>query len=558
MLAAYQGGFDLFWPAGTYVSTSNIPYFNSVNHYGSGVVKRGTDTFKIAQVGGQRNTLYVGTTGLSTNDGLSANEPLDSIQTAFNLLTTTWKPSMLVGGWTVKLAAGTYKRSTFSAAIDNAERLIVKGDSVNWGVPTAIIDNVDSETNAIALYFNGVSRCQVEDVLAQNFNGTNGQGFVASGAKDLYTKNAHAKNCGWTGINMSPQGVLRVEGGIVDACSEGIRTYGNVVFTIGYNSSEHRTIIKNCTFAGFSAYNSSNGHVDYADLTNNAIGASIINQSRVDFMGAHLIGNHVGIACDMNSAYIKNTPEAELFNSGAANKINERCQGFSLPYEALSYFSYTPSSRISRYGAGWSGASLISSYKHVFEMQSGDSGISLAASAGQNASLSFTYPTSSDNGVVTYVPSTKTFRILTGGQNIHFIDSASIRPATDNVASVGNGSLRFTTVYAATGAINTSDLNYKEQVTDLSEQERIVAVSLKPLIKKFKFKDAVATKGTAARWHVGVIAQEVVAAFEAQGLNPFDYGIVCFDEWAATDEIEAGSRYAIRYDELIMFILSMA
>jgi len=55
---------------------------------------------------------------------------------------------------------------------------------------------------------------------------------------------------------------------------------------------------------------------------------------------------------------------------------------------------------------------------------------------------------------------------------------------------------------------------------------------------------------------IGGIAQEVISAFEAQGLNAFEYGIVCFDEWEATEEIEAGSRYAIRYDELAMFIFA--
>jgi hypothetical protein len=40
-----------------------------------------------------------------------------------------------------------------------------------------------------------------------------------------------------------------------------------------------------------------------------------------------------------------------------------------------------------------------------------------------------------------------------------------------------------------------------------------VAVSLKGLIKKFRFKESVQAKGDAARIHDGVIAQEVAAAF---------------------------------------------
>ncbi len=122
--------------------------------------------------------------------------------------------------------------------------------------------------------------------------------------------------------------------------------------------------------------------------------------------------------------------------------------------------------------------------------------------------------------------------------------------------SLGTASKLWSNIYSSNGTINTSDEKYKTDITALSDKERLVAKSIKPLIKKFKMKDAVAEKGKDARWHIGVVAQEVISAFNDQGLNPFDYGIVCFDEWEATDDYEAGSRYAIRYDELAMFILS--
>lgn len=81
-------------------------------------------------------------------------------------------------------------------------------------------------------------------------------------------------------------------------------------------------------------------------------------------------------------------------------------------------------------------------------------------------------------------------------------------------------------------------------------------------------KDSVAEKGDSARWHFGVIAQDVVKAFEDNGLNAFDYGVICYDEWNDTPAeyddsgnevapaVVAGSSYAIRYDELLCFIIS--
>jgi hypothetical protein len=105
-------------------------------------------------------------------------------------------------------------------------------------------------------------------------------------------------------------------------------------------------------------------------------------------------------------------------------------------------------------------------------------------------------------------------------------------------------------VYAATGAINTSDRESKQDIDNLDAVEKRVALRIKGLIKKFKFKDAVAKKGNAARIHVGVIAQDVAAAFEVEGLDPTDYGMFC------VDVLEDGtSRYGVRYEELAMFML---
>ena len=135
-------------------------------------------------------------------------------------------------------------------------------------------------------------------------------------------------------------------------------------------------------------------------------------------------------------------------------------------------------------------------------------------------------------------------------------------PTFDGTADLGGPANRWDTVYAAVGAINTSDVREKQDIEDLDEAESRVAVTLKGLVKKFRFKSAVEKKGDDARTHVGVIAQEVQAAFEAEGLDANRYGILCHDAWEEEHDEDgnltksAGDRYGVRYEELLAFIIS--
>ena len=87
-------------------------------------------------------------------------------------------------------------------------------------------------------------------------------------------------------------------------------------------------------------------------------------------------------------------------------------------------------------------------------------------------------------------------------------------------------------------------------------------------MRAFRWREAVAEKGDAARIHFGVIAQQVASAFAEEGLNAHDYGVLCHDTWDAQPEItdedgniltparDAGERFGIRYEELFAFIIA--
>jgi len=124
-------------------------------------------------------------------------------------------------------------------------------------------------------------------------------------------------------------------------------------------------------------------------------------------------------------------------------------------------------------------------------------------------------------------------------------------PNNDNTVSLGGASNRWTTVYATTGTINTSDGNEKQQIQNLTVAEIAVGKALKPILKSFKYNDAVQKKGADARIHFGIIAQDVQAAFVAQGLDPNSYGVFCSD--VLTD---GTVRLGVRYDELFALILA--
>lgn len=156
-----------------------------------------------------------------------------------------------------------------------------------------------------------------------------------------------------------------------------------------------------------------------------------------------------------------------------------------------------------------------------------------------------------------------------------FDTSGNFRPSADNSYSCGTGPLRWSVIYAATGTINTSDASTKTVLGSIDDAEKRVAQRIKAGLKKFKFNDAIAEKGDAARIHWGVVAQDVQAAFEAEGLNAAQYAMFCSDTWFEKDgeyvldkdgeimtsgDVPDGTikvtRLGIRYEELLAFIIA--
>jgi hypothetical protein len=146
---------------------------------------------------------------------------------------------------------------------------------------------------------------------------------------------------------------------------------------------------------------------------------------------------------------------------------------------------------------------------------------------------------------------------------IYFNGTTDVRPWNtstqsnlDNTMDLGTSAARFKDIYATNGTIQTSDRNEKQDIEVLSEAEQRVAVACKGLLRKFRWKDAVEEKGDDARIHFGIIAQDLQAAFEAEGLDAGRYAMFISSTWTEEETGEERSRMGVRYSELLAFIIA--
>lgn len=110
-------------------------------------------------------------------------------------------------------------------------------------------------------------------------------------------------------------------------------------------------------------------------------------------------------------------------------------------------------------------------------------------------------------------------------------------PTSNGGQCLGLASNKFRSVFADTGAIQTSDARRKTAVKPFTAAMRAAAREMHESIGVYQWLDAVAEKGQdKARWHVGLTVQCAIAILEKHGLAPFSLGFVCHDVWPAEYE----------------------
>lgn len=162
----------------------------------------------------------------------------------------------------------------------------------------------------------------------------------------------------------------------------------------------------------------------------------------------------------------------------------------------------------------------------------------------------------------------------------------SLLPSVTGTLFVGSASRLWQTIYAVNGTINTSDARLKTPVRPMSAAELAAAKDLAREIGFYKRLSSIEREGEeVARWHAGMTVQRAIEILVGHGLDPFELGFICYDQWddqyrqveatlkesgefdetgkpiMVVDvpahqvlEVAAGDRYGFRMDELLAFI----
>ena len=330
----------------------------------------------------------------------------------------------------------------------------------------------------------------------------------------------------------------------------GLRYYRNCGGSVGGNLT-----ITKCTSTGIQSRDGSKVvcagaslTITYCNITAVASAVNCIKDGYVELRDSTIDNCSYGIFCDTNSIYDNQTGTVVFTNCGT-NKV---MVGYSsdrslIDSSAKQHMWLKPSSVPT-------GIAPSSNYDVIID-KAAATGIQFLTNA-NNVNIDF-----DNSSRITHSASDSTLRFVANASEYR-MSSTGYYPSTDNNRVLGQSFARWSTVYAGTGTINTSDITTKT-FYEVEEAEILCAKELKGMMRKFRFNDAIDSKGEDnARIHFGVGAQYVRDVFNKCDLDPFKYALLCYDSWEDEfdDEgnkiVEAGERYGIRYDELLCFIIS--
>lgn len=136
----------------------------------------------------------------------------------------------------------------------------------------------------------------------------------------------------------------------------------------------------------------------------------------------------------------------------------------------------------------------------------------------------------------------------------------AIEGSAPNTTLCGTAALPWAGGYTQTAFRVTSDRRLKRDIRSVSDRERAVARRCKALLRAFRLNAEYEHDGNRAVTHYGIIAQDVIAAFEAEGLDALTTGVVRHTTWPGygdDGETQAGDLYSVNYEQLYALLISI-
>ncbi|ABY97664.1 hypothetical protein PputGB1_1761 [Pseudomonas putida GB-1] len=552
--AAYANGSSLFVPFGDFVSDQSIPLLHDIDIFGPGRIKVGGAFFYAQATGSQINRIYVSSGGNDANDGLSATRPIRTIQRALNVFKRYAGRS--ASQFYIDVDASTLTEGGVLDGVQSMTELVIEG-KLSGGVPITVL-NGSAATTIHGLNFNACQRVRTKYLDVRNFRNVAGSGGIVfqNGTTGVIDTCVGANNrlCDF---NCTEGGEMVLLGRCTmgSGSTYGLRYYRLAGGSIG--DGVNPITITGTLEAGILMRDGSKAVCnDNVTLNNCVSGVRLIKHAYLEMRSGSITNNtEDGVYADTFSIF--DNASGVLTFSG--NTRDKRFIYFSQDRSGIVPGTLVP--HWMRGSAGLSGQSPSGNYDAVID-SAGATGLQFLSGATATINIDF-----NKVGRFAYAQTDNSMRFTLSSAEAYRMNAASFIPVTDNTKALGGSTFRWSQVYAGTGTINTSDENLKQQRKPIDEA--CLRAWAKVSYSQYKFNDAVQMKGNDARWHFGVIAQEVKAAFESEGLDAFEYGVLCYDEWdedpgspAVYDgedlvqaEIEcrpAGSRYGIRYDEALV------
>lgn len=565
------------FPAGVYKVTTGLPDIHEVRFTGNGLLQVNDETpIELTLNESSTLSLYVSTLGDDTYHGFSSSFPLRTIQKAVDVF-AKMANGIKISSCKIHIAAGTYVAGASASGLLTTNYIDLIGVKSATGEPLTVIDLTGLGKNNAFNFANNM-RIHTKDIKLKGVADGSGTavGLLLNNNCLGWLDNLWLENIETYGVLATTRSRILVSGGESLNTPTNYRIYSQSSAFIGYNNN--RVKVSGST-TGVEVSGSSYAHVDYIDFSDMSYGI-------VSEYGSHSTNynnnyHNVTVPWETRSGSSLNSRDYTLTGTSNIQKVRSQISFVGSDVDSVTGVSYNGNNRniqfypyfgnSGRWAFGYPNL-VTPSANYQFSINGKTSGVTLSSITGagviweSDASFyhSLMTPAGSFSGFIfgdTDNPNGARLRYGSGALSLQFnnvttyyFKSNALHAATDNTNDLGLGSYRWKNIYGATGVVTTSDERLKQNFSDIDAAESRAAVKIKKAIKRYQFVDAINIKQDKARYHFGVGAQTVGQIMREEGLDPEQYAFYCYDEWEATEEMEAGNRYGIRYDELSMFL----